>query len=300
MLRDCPPQDLRKLLRYPGVPIHIGPFAFRIRSASPYLYESIRHLYADFALADRDDFADFHVSLERPRGLRKWLRPKVHFSLDGQVPFYPMALSASTPLFEWGLNWVVGNYAHQYLVMHAAVLERQGGALLLPGPPGSGKSTLCAALAYRGWRLLSDELALVSTRSCDVTPIPRPISLKDESIDVIRRFAPDVKFGPRPALTHKGLIAHIRPPGDAVVRAGEKAAAKWVVFVSFSPEAPMEIRAVPKSRAFLRLADQAHNYDFLGAAGFESVARITDSCQCYDFIYADLEAAVAALTTLGS
>jgi predicted ATPase len=30
--------------------------------------------------------------------------------------------------------------------------------VILPAPPGSGKSTLCAALVTRGWRLLSDEL----------------------------------------------------------------------------------------------------------------------------------------------
>jgi predicted ATPase len=33
------------------------------------------------------------------------------------------------------------------------VVERDGHALILPAMPGSGKSTLTAALVQRGWRL---------------------------------------------------------------------------------------------------------------------------------------------------
>src|SRR3546814_969352 len=50
----------------------------------------------------------------------------------------------------------------QFLIIHAAALEKSGRAAILPGAPGSGKSTLTAYLVHNGWRLLSDELALIS------------------------------------------------------------------------------------------------------------------------------------------
>lgn len=80
-------------------------------------------------------------------------------------------------MFEWGLNWVVAQNAHQFLVIHAAVVERHGRALIFPGAPGSGKSTLCAALLSRGWRLLSDEMALISRQNGEVTPFFRVLSV---------------------------------------------------------------------------------------------------------------------------
>ena len=65
-------------------------------------------------------------------------------------------------MFEWGLNWVVANHAHQFAIVHAAAVEKDGRGFIFPGAPGSGKSTLCAALVSRGWRLLSDEMAMIS------------------------------------------------------------------------------------------------------------------------------------------
>jgi predicted ATPase len=47
-------------------------------------------------------------------------------------------------------------------MLHAAVVEKNGKALILPALPGSGKSTLSAALAMNGWRFLSDEFTMIS------------------------------------------------------------------------------------------------------------------------------------------
>src|SRR3546814_17273791 len=71
-------------------------------------------------------------------------------------------LGQALPMLEWGLNWCIGAHGHQFLIIHAAVIERNGLAAILPGAPGSGKSTLTACLVHNGWRLLSDAMALVS------------------------------------------------------------------------------------------------------------------------------------------
>lgn len=58
---------------------------------------------------------------------------------------------------------------------------------IVPAPLDSAKRTLCAALVGKGWRLLSDELALVRLDTGELVPLPRPISLKNASINIIRR-----------------------------------------------------------------------------------------------------------------
>src|SRR3546814_3330456 len=87
-------------------------------------------------------------------------------------------------MLEWGLNWCIGLHGHRYLIIHAAAIERNGLAVILPGAPGSGKSTLTAFLVHHGWRLLSDELALVSLHDGRLTALARPIGLKNRSIDL--------------------------------------------------------------------------------------------------------------------
>ena len=101
-------------------------------------------------------------------------------------------------------------HAHHYLLLHSAVIEREGCAVIMPAPPGSGKSTLCAGLVHRGWRLLSDELALISLTDTSITPLGRPISLKNQSIDVIKEYVPGAIFNRVTHDTSKGLsLIHI-------------------------------------------------------------------------------------------
>lgn len=48
--------------------------------------------------------------------------------------------------------------------LHASAVELGGRAVVIAGPPGAGKSTLCAALVRKGGRLVSDDLsALIPT-----------------------------------------------------------------------------------------------------------------------------------------
>ena len=297
-LSDIPQPALEKLFSTSGIPLQIGPFIISIKTSIRHLAESIRFLYHDFDVEDATRFADYHVSVERPANLRRWIRPQALFCLDGHAPFFPMAAHAAAPLLEWGLNWVVGNHAHQYLVVHSAVLERNGKTLLFAGGPGAGKSTLCSALTFQGWRLLSDELALLSHDGDRVAPIPRPLSIKDASIELIRRVAPHAMFNPVQSVTHEGIIVHVRPPVEAVTRQMEDAPAGVVLFLKFQIDSPLELREVPKARAFLRLAQNIHNYTVLGAAGFEAAARVVESWRFYEFTYGNLDEAKRVLSSL--
>jgi len=275
-----------------------GPFLFHLQTDILAVVEGIALLYGDFPLTENADFADFHVALKQRRKFFRSFRPQVTVEVDGDSPAAPLPLEQALAFFEGTLNWCIYTYAHQYFIIHAAAVARDGLAAILPAPPGSGKSTLCAALADRGWRLLTDELTLVAPETHQIIPLPRPISLKNESLKVIGEFAPQAVFGSVSPNTIKGAIAHVRPPRDSVQRMREPSWPGWVVFPKFRAGSSTSGQAISKSHTFMRVAECSVNYAILGAKGFHILSRMIDAVDCYEFEYSDLEEAVAWIDSL--
>jgi len=292
------PTQLRARLRGPGLDFQTGPFVNRLHSNIPHLADGLAVLYGEYPLREPGGFANFHLDLSQPGGLRRWWRPQVRFEQDGQHPFKPLPVAQAQPFCEWMMNWCVSNRAHGYLIIHAAVIEKNGRAIILPAPPGSGKSTLCAALVCRGWRLLSDELALVRHDEGMLVPLPRPVSLKNRSIDVIRAFAPDAVFGAIVDGTMKGTVGLMRAPADSIRRAGEVATPHAIVFPQWEADAPAMLEPISRGQMFMRVADNSFNYTLIGARGFETLAALAERSAGYTFRYSKLEQAMAVFDTL--
>lgn len=281
-----------------GLRLRFGRFVAGIRSDLRPLARGIETLYGDYPVAGDDDFCDFPVELTGTGGLRRFVRPQVVFRFEGMQPFKPLPGQQAVAMLEWGLNWVFTNHAQHYLIIHAAVLERDGAGLIMAAPPGSGKSTLCAGLALKGWRLLSDELALVGLEDGQLTPLPRPISLKNQSIDVVGRLPGEVVMGPVAHDTAKGTVAHMRPPRASVDAALATVQPRWILFPKFSAGGACEVETMGQAQTFMQLVGNAFNYPRLGATGFHAMARLVDACDGYTARYGSLDQIVPTLEAL--
>ncbi len=280
-----------------GLALVTGPFVFRIRSRLPGVAANLARLYADFLLAE-GPFADFHVDIDRVTGARRWFKPQAQFWMDGHTPFKPLPANQAFAMLEWGMNWCITSHAHDRLMLHAAVLEKAGSALILPGDPGAGKSTLTAALMLAGWRLLSDEIALIDPADGLLRGLARPVSLKNAAIDIIRHHTPAAVLGDVARDTHKGTVAHLKPTPDCVRRVDEPARPRWIVFPRWQAGANTNLTSHPKSAAFLHLASHAFNYSLLGTTGFQQVGALMDGCDCWDFSYSRLPEAIRTFAGL--
>jgi HprK-related kinase A len=288
------PAAFRDQLRGEGLGVRFGPFEVRLRSDVEEILDDLRQLYRDYPLLQGPRVFSAHVELRAARRGPRLVR-NVRVLVDGRPPHEDMPRAHALAVLEWAINLVIAARHAAYLMLHAAVLERDGRAVLLPAAPGSGKTTLCAALSSRGWRLLSDEIGLLRPGTLDVLPVPRLLPLKNESIAVLREYAPDAFLGPAIPGTRKGTIAHLRPPADAVHRADEPARARWVVFPRWQRGAALRLAPVAKGPAFIELATHAFNYEALGLPAFETVRDLVAEAECFYLEYSRLDDAVSAL-----
>ena len=297
-LSELDPREFRRRLACGELVIRSGPFSYRIESGLDAIAQGLSLLYADYPLADPKAFADFNLKMEEGAGVHRWWHRQVRFSSDGFYPFEPLPLTHAYPQLEWAMNWCLTMQAHHYLMLHSAVVERNGFAAILPAPPGSGKSTLCAGLVSRGWRLLSDEVALISLSEATVAAAARPISLKNQSIAVMRAYAPEASFTPVTDGTSKGSVTHMKAPAAHVARMGELATPRWVIFPKYVPGAAATLTPHSRAMSMLDLGSNSFNYTQLGRRGFEALGRVVAGCDCFQFSYSRLDDAVAQFDAL--
>jgi hypothetical protein len=300
-LLQLPPAELRRQLATSGVWLRTGPFSLRVQSRIPSVAEGLAKFYGQFEVRSvQEVFADFHVAVNPPASLRRWLRPQATFSFDGIQPLKSLPRGLAFAMLERGLNWCVSTQAHHYLILNAAVVEKNGFAAVLPALPGSGKSTLTAGLVLSGWRLLSDELALIDRKTGWVHPLPRPICLKNASIPQVHALNPDAFLTHPLHDTAKGSIAYMRPPKESVRRQHEPAHPGWLVFPKWVAESETELRPRSKQQSFQFLTQQAINCSQLGAEAFRVCTGLIEQTDCYDFQYSQLDEAVAVFDRLAA
>jgi hypothetical protein len=292
--RDC----LRRRLKSEGMHLVTGAFTFHLRIELPRLIDDIGEMYERYPIEDPPGIADARLRVAAPSLLHRALGSHAQVWIDGEKPFRAVPAARAYTAFESSLNYSIASIDLAMLLLHAAVLERDGRGLIMPSPSGSGKSTLCAALACRGWRLFSDETALISCEDGRLRPNPRPVSLKNASIGVIADFAPQAHIGAVHHGTPKGDVAYMRAPADAVTRLLETAEPALVVAPVYQAGAATGLRAMEKVEGFRLLADNAVNYSSLLRAGFDTLATTVDRCDFYEITYSDLDGAVERIGAL--
>ena len=289
------PGEVRDRLAGDGLVLRLGRFAARARSTVPELAASTHALYAHHELGDDDTVCDFDVDIRPSGGIRRFWHPQVRFYSDGVTPFHPLPRDQAAAFLEWGLNWCIANHVHDLMVIHAAVLAKGDRAVILPAPSGGGKSTLAAALAFSGWRLLSDELTLLDLETLDVVALARPINLKNRSIDIMRDRCPDGAFAGLAEETIKGRVTLLAAPEESVIEVDRPARAHWIVLPRYTADAPSEHAPLSPPRALVELARNAMNYSIHGRRGFDALCRLVDTARASTLVYSDLDEAIAIM-----
>lgn len=269
----------------------MGPFVVRPAIRISECREVFSKLYADFHIASAAEQTDFPVCLEGTHALRHPLRRQVVIACDGVPLFESVSREEAWPYFEWGLNACVARWNPYHLMIHAATVARDRRAVMFVGASGAGKSSLACALLQRGFRLLSDEFALVRLHGGQLAPLVRPICLKNEMIAGARRLFPDAVFGPPRRAARKGIVAHMAPPRASVDAMHHPALPTVIVFCAFMQDEAVRIHRLGRAEAMRRLVPMCFNYVRLGYQGFETLVELVDRCDCFSMVFGNAFAA---------
>jgi HprK-related kinase A len=296
-LKQLAKDDLTRRLAQGKLALRIGPYIYNIQTNLASVAAGLATLYGDFALAEPEEFIDFNIAMLR-EGLLNRFRDEAEFRFDHISPFQAIPCGQAYAFLEWGMNWCISVQCNEYLKLHAAVVSRDKTAIVMPGVPGAGKSTLCAALGLSGWRILSDEHAMIPLNTNEVVPICRPVSLKNESIDAISSFSSRAIFGPVSEKTHKGVVVHMKADIHPDCHDPRNLEAKAMIFPRYTRDEPQRLSRRQRTDSFILAAYHSFNYSLLCEAGFDAMKMLINRVECYDLVYHDLDWATQTVSGL--
>lgn len=284
-------RDFDRRIEGQGLYLRTNPFVARITTGLGSVKRDLKWLYGDYEVTDEDEAADMAIRVDNPSPLRRWLGKQALAHVDAPSPFTPLPLRQAPLMLEMALNWCVAMRVYTYMTFHSAVAERGGKAVLIPGASGQGKTTLSASLMLRGWRLFSDEFGFFDMDSGKLVPYPRPLSIKNESIEVLKKFSDAAKFTDSMSGTPKGTLAYLQPSEESIMRSTEPAELGWFIFPEFAPEQEPALVKLEPGKAMFGLTRSSVNYDKFGERSFRVLTELVDRVPAYAMRYPHLEAA---------
>jgi energy-coupling factor transporter ATP-binding protein EcfA2 len=205
---------------------------------------------------------------------------RIDIYLDGALVACGSDAANAVEWLMWDLNQRVVRASSEHVLFHAAGVEANGRAVLLPGRSGSGKTTLAGALVHSGLAYLSDEVIALHKSRFEVLPYPRALVLKGDGFNPLFDLLPSpcpARFV-APRAIRPGAIGRPCPP-------------RFVVFPRYSPGTPTSMKRVRPDSAFIQLVANTVNMSREGAEGVGAVAQVASRCACFELVTSDLDVA---------
>jgi len=262
---------------------------FAFRSQKRLVDAAIGHLATDEACTPT-------LVIDIP-GVQEGLNTASNVYRDGSPYGYAPQHAHLAPLVKAAL-WESAVSAHDFLLyVHAGVVGTRDGCILLPARPGSGKSSLTAALVHRGFRYYSDEVALVEPATFRVPPVPLAICVKSTGWDLMARYYPHIEDLPPHRRSDDKLVRYIAPPTGA---------ARWpslpvshIIFPRFDPNAANELVRIPRADALGRVMEECLALSRrLNRQNVAELIRWIEAVDCYALTFQSLDEAAELVTQL--
>jgi hypothetical protein len=199
------------------------------------------------------------------------------------------------------LEWAIASVAVEvlgegYLLLHAGVVARNGGAILLPGGSGSGKSTLTAGLAGAGFLLGSDEVAVLDPLTLDVLPFLRGICVKEGSRVPLASAYPSLMTDVPHHRFGGEEVWYLCPGPESWLPAPTPV--RSIVVPRYAKDAETVLEPLSRSATLQILLQQSFSVPKHGSFGIGTLTDLLQDVECYRLTIGSLDEAIRLVTEL--
>jgi hypothetical protein len=177
--------------------------------------------------------------------------------------------------------------------IHAASVVYQNSCILLPATPGSGKSTLTAALVGCGFVFCSDDMAFLTRRPVKLRPAPLAMGIKSGSWEVLAKHFPQLSSLACHERADGQKIRYLPPPYRDPVNPTGGIGVTHIIFPVYRDGHRTTLTPISPAEGLCRITQAG--YDVPGGLSGSCVAQLVDwiaGIPCYDFRYGDLDDAI--------
>lgn len=264
----------------------IGVMNLSLRSRCRTFVDEFLSLYQPYRrLTPGPDSIDVEI---KARHRFRWRRGPYTLHSDGGHDFQVEHSYEVLPHLEWFINWQIIHNRHDYVQLHASSLEVDGRALILPGNPGRGKSTLTAGLLARGWSYLCDEFALIEPDTLTIQPFPRALCMKEASFPVVDRLGLTIYRKTPYQKATKGRVGFLNPLDIRANVVGQPSRVRWVVFPEYIPGSTPTLEPMTRSQGAYELARQCFNFPAVEGFALQTLTAVARNADCYRLVSGDI------------
>lgn len=221
--------------------------------------------------------------------------------LDGVAPIaFSGSLEQITPRIKTLLAQAASESGEYVLQLHAGVISNGESCVLFPAAPGSGKTTLSAAMMHAGYQYFSDEVALLEGAELKVRPVPISLSVKRGAREILASRFPVLRESWQHLREDCETVTYLSPRPEAMRYDRELSyPVAWVVFPKYEPGVETRLVALDRAEAVARLAKEILVVGKrLDAALVGRLVRWIQAVECFELPNSSLDEAVECVRGL--
>jgi hypothetical protein len=201
-----------------------------------------------------------------------------------------------------GTFWqaAVNSYDFRFYV-HAGVVGVGACCILLPAAAGSGKSSLTAALAHKGFRYFSDEVALLEPGTFTVPPAPLAFCVKKTGWPVIGQYFPQIADVPIHQRMDGRVVRYLAPTACGLDVAQKSVPVSHIILPRYKKSTETVLTPVGQSEALRHLMEECLALrQRLTPQNVAALVRWISAIPCYSLTFSSLDRAVELIETVMS